>query len=180
MPTPSLRAMASVFLRIGNLTFGGGDPTIAAMQRELIDRKQWLREDHFAISNGLARVTPGTNVLAFSAAVGWFLHGLAGAFVAVVSASLPSALFSVWLLAAYQQFSSSPLVQAAFSTILAAVVGIMGASVILLVRPRFKPGRRVRAILITGGACFLHFRYGISPVAILAVAALTGLVGRDR
>ena len=68
MTKPSLAALTRLYLKIGNTTFGGGDPTMALLQRELIGR-QWITRDDFALAYSLARVTPGTNILAFCAAV---------------------------------------------------------------------------------------------------------------
>ena len=42
MPAPTLRQLTGVFFRIGNTTFGGGLPTIAALQRELVEQHEWL------------------------------------------------------------------------------------------------------------------------------------------
>ena len=45
---------ARLFLRAGTTAFGGGDPTIAILQREFY-RREWLSPDQFAIAFGLAR-----------------------------------------------------------------------------------------------------------------------------
>jgi len=68
MPPASLKQLAWIFLRVGNLTFGGGDPTMAALQSELVAGRRWLDEEQYGLIYGLARITPGTNLLAFSAA----------------------------------------------------------------------------------------------------------------
>ncbi len=68
--TPTLRKLTGIFLRIGNTTFGGGLPTIAALQRELVEQRAWLSQEDYALAFSLARVTPGTNVIAFCTAVG--------------------------------------------------------------------------------------------------------------
>ena len=78
-PKPALARLAGVFLRIGNTTFGGGDPTMAALQRELVDRQAWLTAEDFALAYSLARITPGTNVVAFCVAVGARISGIGGA-----------------------------------------------------------------------------------------------------
>ena len=36
MPPVSLKRLTWIFVRVGNLTFGGGDPTMAALQSELV------------------------------------------------------------------------------------------------------------------------------------------------
>ncbi len=78
MPRPRLSEITRLFTRVGITVFGGGDPTIAILQREFY-RRDWLSPEKFAIAFGLARLTPGTNVLAFCAAAGWYILGLTGA-----------------------------------------------------------------------------------------------------
>jgi len=179
MSRPGLCQLTAIFLRIGNTTFGGGDPMIAAMQRELLHRKHWISEQQFGLSYTLARLTPGTNVLAFSAAAGWFVRGILGAMAAVFSISLPSALLAVWVLIAYQNAQSNPWVNAAAGAILAAVAGMMAASAWLLVQPRIRSGGLARCLLLTGGAAALHFQFHVSPLLILLIAAITGSVWKE-
>ncbi len=91
---------------------GGGDPTITVLQRELLERRKWLDEEQFALSYSLARVTPGTNVLAFCAASAWILGGWIGAMAAVFAASVPSPLLAVWLTVAFEASTQDRLAQA--------------------------------------------------------------------
>ncbi len=86
---PSLAVIADVFTRNANFTLGGGSATVAVMHRELLDKRQWLSPDDFTLRFALARLTPGTNLLAFCTCVGWLLRGMAGAVVALLAASIP-------------------------------------------------------------------------------------------
>jgi chromate transporter len=176
MSPPRLSQIALIYLRIGNLTFGGGDPTIAALQRELVDRKQWLSPDRFALAFSLARVTPGTNLLAFCAGAAWLLLGWAGAVIAVVAATVPSAVLAVWLTRVFESSTSNPLASASITGTLAAAVGMMIAAAWLLARPRFRPGRRVRAAVLMGTPAVLLLFLHVPPVAALGIAALVGLL----
>src|SRR5207237_1262734 len=94
---PSLGAIAGLFLRAGNLTFGGGHVITATLQRELVNRLGWLTLDQYGLAQSLAKITPGTGILAFCAATAWMLRRWTGALVAVVVASAPSAVFVVRL-----------------------------------------------------------------------------------
>ena len=67
---PSLSQLTKVFFKIGNTTFGGGYVTMGMMGREMVETRQWLKASEFDLAFALARVTPGTNLLAFCAAVG--------------------------------------------------------------------------------------------------------------
>src|SRR5258707_11060420 len=122
MTSFSLRRLALLFLRIGNLTFGGGDPTMAALHRELVVSRGWLTPERYGLIYSLARATPGTNVLAFCAGVGWQLARFRGALAAVLSASIPCAAAVVWVTYVYTLWRSNPLAMAAIGGNVAAGV----------------------------------------------------------
>jgi chromate transporter len=166
---PSIAALAGVYLKIGNTTFGGGDPTIALLQRGLIGR-QWITREDFALAYSLARVTPGTNLLAFCAATGSRVLGIPGAFAAVLAVTLPSAVLAVLLTKGFESWRTHPWAMAAIGGTLAAVTGMMLASVWVLVRPYL--GWRV--LLFTGGAFVAAWKFQVTPVPVILVAAVAG------
>jgi chromate transporter len=166
---PSLRSLTGVYLRIGNTTFGGGDPTMALLQRELIAR-EWITRDDFALAYSLARVTPGTNVLAFCAATAARVLGLAGAIAAVLAVTAPSAILVVLLTRGFETWRAHPLAMAAMGGTVAAVSGMMWASVWILVKPYFG----LRALLFSGGAFLAAWKFHVTPVPIILIAALAG------
>ena len=83
-------AIASVFTRYANLTFGGGSAMIAVLREQLLTRRRWITEVQFHLAHALSRLTPGTNVLAFCTAVGSMTRRWTGAVIALVAASLRS------------------------------------------------------------------------------------------
>lgn len=177
MTPPALRPLTLLFLRIGNLTFGGGDPTMSAMQSELLARK-WITPERYGLIYGLARVTPGTNILAFCAGIGWQLLGMPGAVLAVLAVSIPSAVLVVILTAGYGFWKSNPLAMAAISGMLAAAIGMMITGAFLLLKPQLRPRRWLRTVVVAVAAVALSLWGGLSPVAILALAASVGLIWR--
>jgi chromate transporter len=172
---PSLAAVTRLYLKIGNTTFGGGDPTMALLQRELIDRK-WITREDFALAYALARVTPGTNVLAFCAATGMRVLGLAGALAAVLAVTLPSAILAVLLTRGFETWRTHPWAMAAIGGTVAAVSGMMWASVWSLVKPYIG----MRALVFTGGAFLAAWRFHVTPVPVIFVAALVGYLWADK
>ena len=176
---PPLGGLTAIFLRIGNLTFGGGDPTMTALQRELVHRKHWMTGEQYTLSWGLARITPGTNVLAFCAAAGWLVRGWLGALAAVCGACVPSVVLVIWLTRTYQSLGSITQVSAAMGAISAAIVGMMIAGAWLLVRPQWKPGTRLRIMVIPAVAAILSAVLGFSPVSVLGLAALAGYLWKE-
>jgi len=167
-----------IFLRVGNLTFGGGDPTMAALQSELVQARRWLDEERYALIYGLARITPGTNLLAFSAAAGFHILGWLGALSAVVAMTLPAAVIVVLLTSGYQTWSSNALATAAIGGTLAAANGMMTTSAWQLIAPEIRPGGRLRAAVVFLAALIASLRFSMSPIQVLGLAALVGLIWR--
>lgn len=148
---------------------------MALLQRELIARK-WITREEFALAYSLARVTPGTNVLAFCAATGARVLGLAGAFAAVLAVTLPSAILAVLLTRGFETWRTHPWAMAAIGGTVAAVSGMMWASVLALIKPYL--GWRV--VLFTGGAFLAAWKFHVTPVPVILVAALAGYAWTEK
>lgn len=178
MTSFSLSRFALLFLRVGNLTFGGGDPTMAVFHRELVVSRKWVAPERYGLIYSLARATPGTNLLAFCAGIGWQLARWKGALVAVLSVSIPCSAAVVWFTYAYTLWRSNTLAMSAIGGMLAAAVGMMSAAAFQLIRSGWKPGNRVRAMVILAAAFWLSFVLSVPPIQVLGLGALAGLIWR--
>jgi chromate transporter len=181
MTRPSLGRLTRAFLHIGNTTFGGGDTTMAALQREFIDRRGWITQEDYAVAFSLARITPGTNVVAFCAAVGARIAGVRGAIAGVLAETAPSAAIAVLITWGYEAWRTNRTAMAAIVGASAAVAGMMFASVWLLLRPHLKPSwRSIRWMAVFAAAFLAGWRFGVTPLPIIGIAALTGLMWNDE
>ncbi|MBL8231545.1 MAG: chromate transporter [Bryobacterales bacterium] len=179
-PGPSFASLFAIFLKAGNLTFGGGDPTMAVLQRELCERRNWLNAEQYSLAYSLARVTPGTNVLAFCVAVARMIQGVPAAVASVVAASVPSAILVVWLTIFYESAGNNPIAKSAVSAVLAAVVGMMLAAAVALLRPHVTQANWLRTVVFCGGTIALREMFDIGPVQILALAVAASAVWKER
>lgn len=173
MNRPEWRSLAWLYTRIGSTTFGGGDPTMAALQSQLFARK-WVDPEQYGLVYALARATPGTNILAFCAGTGWLALGAPGAILAVAGASLGSAIVVTFLTAGYVVWRDNPWAMAAIGGMLAAATGLMGVAAYGLLQAQFRPGKWIRAVVIFTAALLLAMRFGFTPIQILGLAALAG------
>ena len=178
MPPVSLKRLTWIFLRVGSLTFGGGDPTMAALQSELVVTRRWLTEEQYALIYGLARITPGTNLVAFSAAAAWQILGWFAAVLAVLAMTVPPSIAVVLLTGGYQAWNSNALAMAAIVGTLAAATGMMVTGAWQLLAPQIRAGNRMRAAVIFLASLVASLRFSMSPVAVLGLAALVGLIWR--
>ncbi len=158
---------------------------MAALEREFVERYQWLSAEEYGLSYALARLTPGTNVMAFCAATGWQILGWAGALAGTLSTTLPSAVLAVLITVGYESWRTNPWALAAINGTVAAVAGMMLATVFVLVKPYTGglrgPGlmRTVRAIVLSGAAFVLLYRFKLSPLKIIGLLAVVGLLWHD-
>lgn len=177
---PTLGKLTGIFLRIGNTTFGGGYVTMGMLGRELVDMRQWITREKFDLAFALARVTPGTNVLAFCAAVGALICGIAGAVAAVMAVSAPSAAVAVLFMQGFESFQDNPTAMAAIGATVAAVAGMMWATIWTILRPHVGGfTRNFQMILITGGAFLASWKFHVTPLPIIFAGAFIGFVWKD-
>jgi chromate transporter len=173
-PRPSLAQATWPFFWFGNTTFGGGFITMIILGRELVDRLKWITRKQFELAFALARVTPGTNIIAFCAATGMMLRGWAGAFSAVIAVTLPSAALAVLLMQGFETWQGNARVTSALTATVAAVTGAMWSTVWMLTRPHIgKWQQTLRGVVFMGGA-FLAARLGVTPVPIILGALIFG------
>jgi len=170
----SLFRLLLLHLRVGNLTFGGGDPSLAALHTEMVGTHQWITSEQYAVVFALARITPGTNLLAFCAGISWMLLGWVGAWTAVLAMTAPAAIVVVLLTRSYAALEANSLAMAAFGGVLAAAIGMMPAAAWQLARPYLRWGHALHAMTIVVGACVLSLWGATSPVQILGLAAVVG------
>lgn len=175
---PSLLSIGAVFIKDANLTFGGGSATAETLRRELVVRRGWLSEGHFRLAYAASRLTPATNLLAICTGLGSQLRGIRGAAVALLAASIPSAVVVAMLMAFYAQARSGG-VAAATRGAVAVSVALLLSSVWSLARPHVGVSP-IRSLLLVVGAWTAYTVFGWSTVAVLTVAATAGSVWPEQ
>jgi chromate transporter len=163
--------LLSEFARAGNCTLGGGQPMIAELQRRVIEERRWLPPEDFGLLYSIARLTPGTTILAFIAAMAARIQGPAGGVAAVVAGSLPAGIV-IWLMTVFfDVWSTNRWVASALGGAMAAVVALILTSAWQVFRP---VSHRPLAIVLFLAALGMGLTNAASPVTILLGAAAIG------
>lgn len=171
---PRLSQIADVFARYGNFTFGGGSATVAVMHREILEKRGWINNDQFVLSFALARLTPGTNLLAFGAGVGWLLRGWPGAIIALLAASIPCSLMVIAATALFREVQDNSWAAAAIHGAVAAAVAITVKTGWTIAHPYFQGRARPRVIAVALAAFVLYVVFKVPAIDVLLIAAVVG------
>lgn len=128
----TMRELAGYFLRLGALGFGGPIALAGYMQRDLVEDRRWIRKDEFVEGLALAQLAPGPLAAQLAMYLGWTRGGALGALLVGVAFVLPSLLMVLVLAALYVRFGGLPWMRGAFYGVGAAVIAIIGRSVLKL------------------------------------------------
>jgi chromate transporter len=169
MPRPGLLSMAWVLLCLGAVAFGGLGSTLSLLQRNLVDRRQWLRQSDISEALAVSQALPGSTGMQVVAYLGWRMRGWPGALVAASMYIAPAAVLMVVAAAATLALPDQPWVKGALTGVQVGVVGLLVASMWRLARSEAK-GSMLTVVLAS--SCVLGF---LIPALFIVVGA--GLIG---
>ncbi len=172
---PSFVGLSRLLLKHAAFTVGGGTVTMVALERDLVDDLKWMTRDRFRALYGLARITPGTNILALVTGIGWDFHRWPGALMALACAAIPGAILATLLAAGYEQAYRNPIVQRFLLGAAAAVCGFIAASVWKLLSPYLWGERRGITIVVFAVGLAVSL-LGVSPFPVIVALAVAGYV----
>ncbi len=166
-----LSQLAWVFLKIGALGFGGPFSLLAIMQKEVVERHQWLTVDDFTQSVGIGTLTPGPIFFAAAIFIGYRLRGIPGAAVCGICALLPNFILVVAIAALYAQVEQNAWIIAISRGIAAGVAGLFLSVVLKTGRATVSDVRS--AVLVAAVFVALAF-FKVDPLLLIVAAGLGG------
>ena len=114
-------ALFLIFFKIGLFTFGGGYAMVAVIERELVERKNWISHDEFLDVVAIAESTPGPIAINSATYIGYKRAKVIGSFFATLGVVLPSFIIIFVISLFYKQFLALEYVSYAFMGIRAGV-----------------------------------------------------------
>lgn len=120
------------FFKIGAFTFGGGWAMISIIEKEIVDKHQWIGREEFLDLLAVAQSLPGILAVNISVAVGDKLRGRSGSVCAALGTILPSFLIilAIAIFLTPDIIKDNPIVSRIFMGIRPAVVALIVAPVI--------------------------------------------------
>jgi chromate transporter len=172
--TVSFGEFLAVWLRVAALSFGGPAGQIAVMHRIIVDEKKWVDEQRFLHALNYCMLLPGPEAQQLATYIGWLMRGMPGGLIAGGLFVLPGFLSILALSIVYAVYHDTPVVQAIFFGLQAAILAVVVEAVVRI-------GHRVlknRVMVAIAAAAFVAVFFFRVPFPYLVLAAgLIGLIG---
>ena len=164
---PDLPALAWALLRIGAVAFGGLGATLPLLNRDLVERRGWLRSSDVTEALAYTKPLPGSTVVQVVTFLGWRLAGWPGAIVATLTFLLPGFVVMTVAAAAVFALPDAPIVRRALTGLQVAVVGLLAGAMWRLARSEV---RSVPLMIVLATAFVLGLFVNAAVVVVLAGA----------
>ena len=128
MPPNRPRSKTDLFWSFSLLALQGFGGVVAVVQRELVEKKQWLTREEFVEEWAVAQILPGPNVVNLSLMIGDRYFGMAGALCALAGMLTFPLVIVLALAAVLGGVADTPVVQGALRGMGAVAAGLIMAT----------------------------------------------------
>lgn len=143
------------FAKIGTFTIGGGLAMMPMMQRELIQKRNWITEEDLIDYYAVGQSTPGIVAVNVSTFVGYKQLGILGGIIATLGMITPSLVIITILAKMINSIDQFPIVQKALKGINVAVAALLTSVIINFTKKTIK--NIVNAIFMCIGFILVFF-----------------------
>lgn len=162
------------FLKVGSVLYGSGYVLLAFLQRDLVERNQWLTSQQLLDAIAIGQVTPGP-VFTTATFIGYLLAGNAGAIAGTIGIFLPAfvlvAVINPWV----PRLRQSAWASSFLDGVNAASLGLMAVVTYTLGRTALVDWLTVIVALLSG---IVVFRFKVNSVWLVLAGGVVGFVSR--
>lgn len=171
------------FFKIGLFGFGGGYAMLSMIQGEVVTRHHWLTTQEFTDIVAISQSTPGPIGINSATYVGYTATGnIWGSILATSAVVLPSFILMLTISKFFLKYQKHPAVEAVFSGLRPAVVGLLASAALLLMNaenfstPHQDLYTFVVSVLIFLVAFIGTKRYKVNPILMIIACGVAGLI----
>lgn len=169
-----LLELASLFLKLGAISFGGPAAHVALIESEVVQKRHWLTRQQFLDILGAANLIPGPTSTEVAINTGFVRAGWLGLGIAGISFIVPAAFITGVFAWAYVRFGTMPQALSLLGGIKPVVIAVIAMAIWRLGKTAI-PEVGLAAL---SGLALAAFFLGLNPIAILFAGGLLGMVAR--
>lgn len=165
-----------VFLRIGLFAFGGAYSFLPLIEKEVVQKYNWLTKTEFLDIAGISAIFPGAISIKYATYTGYKVGGIPGAITANLGNALAPALLIIFAAVFYVKSKDYLVLKNALNAIRAAVFAMIIAVAFQAVNTADLIQVKNITIIILS---FLAFIYAdIHPAIVIIFAGIIGIIWR--
>ena len=174
------------FLKVGLFSFGGAYGAIPLI-RDVVLSYGWIGDETLTYMIAVSESTPGPIMVNLATYVGSAQAGFWGALIATAAVVLPSFIIILLIMILLKKALKNPYVQAVLRGLKPCMIGIILATGVFMILQRCAGSIgafsvNATALITTVVLAAIYFgsrkilKKGISPIGLIAVSALAGIV----
>lgn len=163
------------FFKIGLTTFGGGYAILPILQRELVEKRNWVTNEEITDYYAIGQCTPGIISVNIATFVGYKRKGTLGGIIATLGIICPSIIIILIIANLISGFSNMKIVGHIFNGIRIGVIALIISAVIKLWK---KSVIDKYTFIIFLGIFILFLIFDISPIIAIIISGLAGILSR--
>lgn len=161
------------FAKIGGFTLGGGYAMVPVMEKEIVDKKHWLKKEEFMDILVVAQSTPGLFAIDMASHIGYKYKGVLGGITCALAVAIPSIVCILLIAMFFRTFKDNIYVEKFF-------MGARPAVVALILAPCFTMAKTAKInrfnCWIPIVCALLICAFGVSPIWCIIAAAVGGFI----
>lgn len=161
------------FFKIGAFSFGGGYAMLPLLEKELVEKHQWVSTTDFIDILAISEMTPGPIAINSATFLGYNTSGILGAAIATFAVVLPSFIIITLIYMFINSFKNSKYVSWIFRGIRPVVLGLIGAAAITVGKTSFVD---IKAVIIAILLFYLVTFRKTNPILGILLAGTLGVI----
>lgn len=161
------------FFKISPVTFGGGYAIIPVIEREVVTKREWIKEEDISKVLAVSQSAPGAIGVNSATFIGYQIGGIRGALAAMIGITLPTFFIIILLGILFLTVQHHPKVEAAFEGMRAAVVA-------LILYAGLKIGKTavndITTLILASSSILLLLLFNFHPILVIILGASFGIL----
>ena len=176
------------FLRVGCFSFGGAYAAIPLIREVVLDYG-WITEETLTDMIAVSESTPGPIMVNLATYIGSSQAGILGAALATFATILPAFAIILVIMAVMKRTVKNKYVQAVMRGLQSCVIGVIAATGFHMLylnafRPVMEGETDARPLVVAAALALIYFgsrkvlknRKGISPLLLIGISAVFGII----
>ena len=164
------KEIATLFFKLGCISFGGPAAHIAMMEDEVVNKRKWMTQQHFLDLMGATNLIPGPNSTEMTMHCGHERAGWKGLILAGICFIFPAVVITSFLAWLYQTYGQLPKVEPF-------IYGIKPAVIAIIVMAAYRLGKKAvknTTLAVLGALTLTVCLLGVNEIAVLFGCGLLG------